>query len=184
MIKALSFYILFFNTVFAFNFSNTHPATSIVHFQAKKRVVVKYKTFKSNAELKVKNFSNSIIEHVVFENIVFKGTKFKNSKLKNVKFLNCKFRNADFRNSNLKSVIFKKSEIEHSYFDFSQIYISQFYFSKFKNSSFKGANIINTLFTKCDLTGNVWINGKRCEKGSIDKCIIKKRKRNIIIKFQ
>ena len=53
---------------------------------------------------------------------------------------------------------------------FYTLYIANFTNSNLFESDFTGANILNAVFEGANLNNATWINGKKCNLGSIGKC--------------
>ena len=68
---------------------------------------------------------------------------------------------ANFSSANLTRVNFKGSSLIETNFSNSNLF----------EADFTGANILNSNFEGANLNNSIWIDGKKCNLGSIGKCV-------------
>ncbi|MBI2471635.1 MAG: pentapeptide repeat-containing protein [Planctomycetes bacterium] len=74
--------------------------------------------------------------------------------------------------ANLKRAVLWRTILEDAHLDFACLEGADLTGAYLKNASLIGAKINkDTNFRDADLENTIWINGKKCEKGSIGKCI-------------
>ncbi len=178
-------FLVFTLVVTSFSFSFEKKSDKVLYpvsVRMKKSYNVANKII-SNKVFENKIFKNFRYENVTFKNVTFKRVKFYNIRFRHVKFINCNLTEVNFRGSTFERVEFNRVKIYYTFLSFVNIYSARFVSSIIKNSSFYGSNIGNIKFLNVDLTGNIWANGKKCIKGSKNRCILSKKQKKFILHF-
>ena len=123
------------------------------------------------------------LEGAVLEKVQLKGSYLKDANLKKTYFSNgnlegCILSNANLSGAILYDVNLKRAVLwgtileEEAHLEFAHLEGADLTGAHLKNADLTGAKINkDTNFRDTDLENTIWINGKRCEKGSIGKCI-------------
>ena len=105
-------------------------------------------------------FDKSIMMNSSLANGNFPESSFYRANLYEANLEGGNFEKTNFTSANLTRVNFKGSSLVGAYFTNSNLF----------ESDFTGANILNAVFEGSNLNNATWIDGKKCNLGSIGTC--------------
>jgi hypothetical protein len=104
--------------------------------------------------------------YIYLGEINLSGSILRNIHLENARFPYSNLSECDLSHSNLQGALLKKANLQRA----------NLRYTSFNNANLQGANLYkatidNTTFENANLENAIWINGLRCQAGSIGKCI-------------
>jgi uncharacterized protein YjbI with pentapeptide repeats len=132
--------------------------------------------FSEGQDLSSAYIPNSNLSFISFIKVVFDKSVMMNSTLSNGNFAESSFVRANLYESNLEGGIFEKANFSSANltrvnFKGSSLVETNFNNSNLFEADLTGANILNSNFEGANLNNTIWIDGKKCNLGSIGKCI-------------
>jgi uncharacterized protein YjbI with pentapeptide repeats len=132
--------------------------------------------FSEGQDLSRSYIPNSNLSFISFIKVVFDKGIMMNSTLANGNFAESSFVRANLYESNLEGGIFEKANFSSANLTKVNLKGSSLIEANFTNSNLfeadlTGANILNANFEGSNLNNVTWIDGKKCNLGSIGKCI-------------
>ena len=106
-------------------------------------------------------FDKGVMMNSILTNGNFSESSFFKTNLYESSLEGGNFEKANFSSANLTRVNFKGSSLIDANFTNSNLF----------EADFTGANILNSNFEGANLNNAIWIDGKKCNLGSIGKCI-------------
>ena len=132
--------------------------------------------FSEGQDLSRAYIPNSNLSFISFIKVIFDKGVLMNSILANGNFAGSSFVKTNLYESNLEGGIFEKANFSSANltrvnFKGSSLIETNFSNSNLFEADFTGANILNANFEGSNLNNAVWIDGKKCNLGSVGKCI-------------
>lgn len=127
-------------------------------------------TFISNTNPKLfyKDHSHEIPreKYINLSRIKLMGSILHSINLENARLSYSNLRGCSLAHTNLSHAILKKTNLENADLDYAN-----FNHANLKGANLKNATIYQTTFEEAELEGAIWVNGIKCKKGSIGKCV-------------
>jgi uncharacterized protein YjbI with pentapeptide repeats len=132
--------------------------------------------FSEEQDLSRAYIPNSNLSFISFIKVIFDKGVMMNSILANGNFAESSFVRTNLYESNLEGGNFEKANFSSANltrvnFKGSSLIETNFSNSNLFEADFTGANILNSNFEGANLNNAVWIDGKKCNLGSIGKCV-------------
>ena len=132
--------------------------------------------FSEGQDLSRAYIPNSNLSFISFIKVIFDKGVIMNSILANGNFAESSFIRTNLYESNLEGGIFEKANFSSANltrvnFKGSSLIETNFSNSNLFEADFTGANILNANFEGANLNNAIWTDGKKCNLGSIGKCI-------------
>ena len=132
--------------------------------------------FSEGQDLSRAYIPNSDLSFISFIKVIFDKGVIMNSILAYGNFAESSFVRTNLYESNLEGGIFEKANFSSANltrvnFKGSSLIETNFNNSNLFEADFTGANILNANFEGANLNNAIWIDGKKCNLGSIGKCI-------------
>ena len=131
--------------------------------------------FSEGQDLSRAYIPNSNLSFISFIKVIFDKGVIMNSNLTNGNFAESSFVRTNLYESNLEGGIFEKANFTSANltrvnFKGSSLIETNFSNSNLFEADFTGANILNANFEGANLNNAIWVDGKKCNLGSIGKC--------------
>ena len=132
--------------------------------------------FSEGQDLSSAYIPNSNLSFISFIKVIFDKGVIMNSTLANGNFAESSFVRTNLYESNLEGGIFEKANFSGANltrvnFKGSSLIETNFNNSNLFEADFTGANILNSNFDGANLNNAIWVDGKKCNLGSIGKCV-------------
>ena len=132
--------------------------------------------FSEGQDLSRAYIPNSNLSFISFIKVVFDKGVMMNSTLANGNFAESSFVKTNLYESNLEGGIFEKANFSSANltrvnFKGSSLIETNFSNSNLFEADFTGANILNANFEGANLNNTIWIDGQKCQLGSVGVCI-------------
>ena len=132
--------------------------------------------FSEGQDLSRAYIPNSNLSFISFIKVTFDKGVMMNSTLANGNFVESSFIRTNLYESNLEGGIFEKANFSSANltrvnFKGSSLIETNFSNSNLFEADLTGANILNANFEGANLNNTIWIDGIKCNLGSIGKCI-------------
>ena len=132
--------------------------------------------FSEGQDLSRAYIPNSNLSFISFIKVVFDKGVMMNSILSNGNFAESSFIRTNLYESNLEGGIFEKANFSGANltrvnFKGSSLIEANFNNSNLFGADLTGANILNSSFEGANLNNAIWVDGEKCNLGSIGKCI-------------
>ena len=132
--------------------------------------------FSEGQDLSRAYIPNSNLSFISFIKVTFDKGVMMNSTLANGNFVESSFIRTNLYEANLEGGIFEKANFSSANltrvnFKGSSLIETNFTNSNLFEADFTGANILNANFEGANLNSTIWVDGKKCNFGSIGKCI-------------
>jgi len=132
--------------------------------------------FSEEQDLSRAYIPNSNLSFISFIKVIFDKSVMMNSTLANGNFTESSFIRANLYESNLEGCLFEKANftganLTRANFKGANLIETNFSNSNLFEADFTGANILNSNFEGANLNNTIWVDGKKCNLGSIGKCI-------------
>jgi len=132
--------------------------------------------FSEGQDLSRAYIPNSNLSFISFIKVTFDKGVMMNSTLANGNFVESSFIRTNLYESNLEGGIFEKANFSSANltrvnFKGASLIETNFNNSNLFEADLTGANILNANFEGANLNNVIWIDGKKCNFGSIGKCI-------------
>jgi uncharacterized protein YjbI with pentapeptide repeats len=131
--------------------------------------------FSEGQDLSRAYIPNSNLSFISFIKVVFDKSVMMNSDLSNGNFAESSFYRANLYESNFEGAILEKANFTSANltrvnFKGTSLIEASFKDSNLFESDFTGANILNANFEGANLNNSIWVDGKKCNLGSIGEC--------------
>jgi len=132
--------------------------------------------FSEGQDLSSAYIPNSNLSFISFIKVTFDKGVMMNSTLANGNFIESSFIRTNLYEANLEGGIFEKANFSSANltrvnFKGSSLIEANFSNSNLFEANFTGANILNSSFEGANLNSAIWVDGQKCNLGSIGKCI-------------
>ncbi len=132
--------------------------------------------FSEGQDLSRAYIPNSNLSFISFIKVIFDKGVMMNSTLANGNFSESSFVRTNLYESNLEGGIFEKANFSSANltrvnFKGASLIETNFNNSNLFEANFTGANILNSNFEGANLNNAIWVDGVKCNLGSIGNCI-------------
>jgi uncharacterized protein YjbI with pentapeptide repeats len=132
--------------------------------------------FSEGQDLSSAYIPNSNLSFISFIKVILDKSVMMNSTLANGNFAESSFVRANLYESNFEGGLFEKANfssanLTRANFKGASLIETNFSNSNLFEADFTGANILNSNFEGANLNNTIWIDGMKCDLGSIGKCI-------------
>ena len=132
--------------------------------------------FSEGQDLSRAYIPNSNLSFISFIKVIFDKGVMMNSTLANGNFAESSFIKTNLYESNLEGGIFEQANFSSANltrvnFKGASLIETNFNNSNLFEADFTGANILNSNFEGANLNNAIWVDGKKCNLGSIGKCV-------------
>ena len=132
--------------------------------------------FSEGQDLSRAYIPNSNLSFISFIQVILDKGVMMNSSLANGNFAESSFIRTNLYESNLEGGLFEKANFSGANltrvnFKGSSLIETNFNNSNLFEADFTGANILNSNFEGANLNNAIWVDGKKCNLGSIGKCV-------------
>ena len=127
--------------------------------------------FSEGQDLSRAYIPNSNLSFISFIKVIFDKGVMMNSTLANGNFSESSFVRTNLYESNLEGGIFENANLTRVNFKGASLIETNFNNSNLFEANFTGANILNSNFEGANLNNAIWVDGVKCNLGSIGNCI-------------
>jgi uncharacterized protein YjbI with pentapeptide repeats len=122
-------------------------------------------------DLRGAQWDNVDLSGARFDGADLRNASMRGAQLPNATFQDAKLDDADFSGAELINCDFNNARLTGAHLANTQLINTVFMNADLGGADFRGASMINADFMAAQLDDATWVDGQRCAKGSIGKCL-------------